>query len=113
MQAFVTLNDPAWVEAARGLARRLLVEGGTTDAGRVRFGLTLCLQREPGAAEAARLLALFRSEHAWYRAHEKEARALTAMTPGGAPDGATLSELAAWTVVSNVLLNLDAFLVKG
>src|SRR5262249_60815782 len=48
VQAFVTLNDPVYVEAAQALARRIVREGGSTPEERARFVLRLCLVRAPG-----------------------------------------------------------------
>ena len=56
LQAFVTLNDPAYVEAAQALARRIVREGGETAEERARFGLELALVRpadEPGRSPSS------------------------------------------------------------
>src|SRR5207245_10274683 len=47
LQAFVTLNDPVYVEAAQALARRIMKEGGMMPEDRVKFALRLCLCRPP------------------------------------------------------------------
>ncbi|MBB6048487.1 DUF1553 domain-containing protein [Armatimonas rosea] len=106
LQALVTLNDPAYLEMAVGLAKRLQTEGGTTPAERARQGLRLALCRPANEAQVAPLVALFESEKAHYVAHPMEAKKLTG-TEKEDP------ELAAWTVVANVLLNLDGVLTKG
>ncbi len=104
LQALVTLNDPAYLEMAVGLAKRLQAEGGTTPAQRARHGLRLALCRPANEAYIPPLVALFESEKAHYAANLMEAKKLT---------GAEDAELAAWTVVANVLLNLDGVLTKG
>ncbi|MFQ5734913.1 MAG: DUF1553 domain-containing protein, partial [Planctomycetaceae bacterium] len=108
LQAFVTLNDPVYVESAQALARRILKEGGTTTAPRVRFALSLCLGRPPSAAQIAALAKLYRSALAHY---QKDKPAATKLA-GSPPPGEDPAELAAWTVVANVLLNLDAVLTR-
>jgi hypothetical protein len=59
------------------------------------------------------LLALYASEIAHYQKNEEDARKLATEPIGPLPDGVTPAEAAAWTVVGNVLLNLDGVLTKG
>jgi hypothetical protein len=113
LQAFVTLNDPVYVEAAQALARRIVSEGGHSTSERARFGLRLCLSRAASPQQVQHLETLFDSELAHYREHAKAAQHMATDPLGPAPDGSDLAELAAWTVVANVLLNLDAVLTKG
>src|SRR5205823_12405213 len=76
LQAFVTLNDPVYVEAAQALARRIVQEGGGTVAERARFGLRLCLCRPPQPGQVRQALELYRSELAHYSQDTKAALAL-------------------------------------
>jgi hypothetical protein len=112
LQALVTLNDPCFVEAAQGLARRMVKEGGATVAERVNLGLQLCLIRPPQPAETARLVALFEKARDEYAKKPDEARKLATDPLGPLPAGMDAVELAAYTVVGNVLLNLDETLAK-
>jgi hypothetical protein len=109
LQAFVTLNDPVYVEAAQSLARRIIKEGGGSVESRVRFALFLCLVRPPSESQDAALSKLYRSELAHYQKDKQAAKTLAGDPSGTSAD---VSELAAWTVVSNVLLNLDAVLTR-
>lgn len=113
LQAFVTLNDPVFVEAAQALARRLLQEGGPTPETRAAHGLRIALCRPPTWAQVQQLAALYRSEREHFRGRVEEARALATEPLGPAPAGTDVEELAAWTVVANVLLNLDGVLTRG
>jgi hypothetical protein len=113
LQAFVTMNDPVFVEASQALARRILREEGGTPAERAAFGLRLCLVRPPTSDQIAALVALFESELAHYRADPAAATKLATDPLGPLPDGLDAAEAAAWTVVANVLLNLDGVLMKG
>jgi hypothetical protein len=113
LQAFVTLNDPAFVEAAQALARRLMREGGTAPEERVRYGLRLCLARPAQPEQVEPLLELYQTELATLRADPKRAQELAAGPLGPLPDGVDEAEAAAWTVVANVLLNMDGVLTKG
>ncbi len=113
LQAFVTLNDPVYVETAQALARRIVQEGGRTVAERARFGLRLCLARPPQPEQVQQVITLFESEAQHYRKDDKAALALATDPLGPLPPGMDAGELAAWTVVANVLLNLDGVLTKG
>jgi hypothetical protein len=112
LQALVTLNDPCYVEAAQALARRLVKDGGPTVEDRARYGFRLCLTRPPRDTELTRLLGLYEKARQEYTAKPKEAVQMASEPLGPLPPGADAVELAAWTVVSNVLLNLDEFLAK-
>jgi hypothetical protein len=113
VQAFVTLNDPVYVEAAQALARRIVREGGPSAEDRARFALRLCQVRPPEAEQMKRLLGLFETELQHYRQAPPEAVKLATDPLGPLPTGMQADELAAWTVIANVLLNLDAVLTKG
>src|SRR5262249_5830351 len=113
LQAFVTLNDPVYVEAAQALARRIAREGGASTEERARFGLRLVLCRPPTPEQVKRIAELFTTERDHYRKDAKAATALATEPLGPLPSGLDPAEGAAWTVVANVLLNLDGVLTKG
>jgi hypothetical protein len=105
LQALTLLNDPASFEAARALASRMAaVTGGP--APKAAFGVKLVLSREATASEVARLVTTYEQELEHYRAR-RAAAALVAPGPGEDP-----AELSAWTIVANVLLNLDEAVTK-
>jgi mono/diheme cytochrome c family protein len=112
LQALVTLNDPCFVEAAQGLARRIVKEGGDATEARARFAFRVVLTRPPTGDEVGRIVKLFEETLAEYRKSPKPAEAMATKPRGAAAAGMDVSELAAWTVVSNVLLNLDETLAK-
>ena len=112
LQAFVTLNDPVFVEAAQALARRIVREGGQTLEERAAFGLQLCLARPAQPDQIASLTELYRTEMTHYQDNAEAAEKMATDPLGPLPEGATAHELAAWTVVSNVLLNMDGVLTK-
>jgi hypothetical protein len=113
LQAYVTLNDPVFVEFAQALGRRLMREGGATPVERAAYGLRLCLLREPESDQVAALVGLYETELAGFRADAAPARKLATDPHGPLPDGLPPAEAAAWTVVANVLLNLDGVLTKN
>ncbi len=108
LQAFVTLNDPVFVEAAQYLAARMAREAGTTDA-RLSRGFLLCLGRDPEPAELATLREL----------HDKALKDLPAgravQLAGKAPwpEAMPPADRAALFSVANILLNLDSFLTRN
>ncbi len=116
LQALVTLNDPVYVEAAQALARRIakkpIAKKPAETRDRARYGFRLCLARAPTDSELSRLVSLYERAHSLY-GHDVESATLMATRPLGAvPEGSDVTELAAWTVVANVLLNLDEMFMK-
>jgi hypothetical protein len=113
LQAFVTLNDPVYVEAAQALSRRIMLEGGHSPRERCRFALRLCLARPPRPEQVEELEALLLDERRHYQADLSAARKLASGPDGKLPADLDTADLAAWTVVANVLLNLDGVLTRG
>jgi hypothetical protein len=111
LQAFVTLNDPVFIEASQALARRVMKEASTDEA-RLRRAYVLCLAREPDAAELATLQTLLARSLQEYRADAKLAEQMATQPLGPADKGTDLPALAAWTAVSSVIMNLDEFLMR-
>jgi hypothetical protein len=113
LQALATLNDPAFVRPAAALARRILDESRGTVADRAAYGFRLVLARRPVKAELDQLVALHAENLALYRRDPAAAQAMAngGSTANGSP--ADAAEVAAWTVVANVLLNLDETVTKG
>jgi hypothetical protein len=113
LQSLVTLNDPVYVEAAQALARRIVHEGGAGAEPRARYALQLCLGRPPRPEQVVPIVSLYTAERQRYD-NDREAAVSLATNPlGPLPPGMEPAELAAWTAVANVLLNLDAVLTKG
>jgi hypothetical protein len=112
LQALATLNDPVFVEAAGGLARRALTEAPESVEAKVRFTFRVCVAREPEAREVEALVSLYKKALARYEKDTKAAEALVKHCRVDAA-GLRIEQLATWTVVANVLLNLDETLTKG
>ncbi|HEX3450913.1 MAG TPA: DUF1553 domain-containing protein, partial [Isosphaeraceae bacterium] len=113
LQSFVTLNDPVYVEAAQSLARRIIRDGGINVQSRVRYGLQLCLCRPPRPEQIEPLIGLYTTEYKRYCKDTPAALALATVPLGPLPPCMEPADLAAWTAVANVLLNLDGVLTKG
>jgi hypothetical protein len=115
LQALTLLNEPISLEAARALAMKILGEGGSCDADRLTFAFRRCVARPPAVDEAKALLDLLRRQGDRFARGEANARDLAVASPSGAvrmPTKATPAELASWTVVARVLLNLDETITK-
>jgi hypothetical protein len=111
LQALVTLNDPVYVEAAQSLARLMLRADGGVEA-RIRDGFRRVLARSPTDPEIKHVATLHENARANYREKPDEAAALIANPENPPPKEIDAVELAAWTTVANVLLNLDETLMK-
>jgi len=103
LQAMTTLNDPAFFEAAQAMGRRIVKEGGAEVHSRALYGFRLVMSRTPNEREVSALVSAFKDEQQYFQAHQAEA---------GTVAGAQDIELAAWTMVSNGLLNLDGTITK-
>ncbi len=112
-QALVLLNDPTYVEAARAFAARILGEcKGTTDE-RLKWAWQQALQRDPDAAETKTMSKLLDDRLADYRKDVASAEELLKNGAAPVPTGLDKSELAAWTHVARVLLNLHETITRS
>ena len=111
--ALVTLNDPVYTEAAQALARRIVREVAGGVPARAAFGWRLVTGRPPQSAETKRIVRLFEVQLDHYRRQTDAARSMATVPLGPLPKDMVASEIAAWTVVASVLLNLDETLSKG
>lgn len=112
LQALAALNEQTLMEAARVFAQRILAEGGATDAKRIDFAFELCTARPPTRFEKSRLLNFLNQQSASYGSDSVGAEKMIALRPQQSPSQLNPSQLAAWTMVANVLLNLDETLNK-
>ncbi len=112
LQALDLMNDVAFLEASRKLAERMMVEGGATPQQRIEFGYKLLLVRPPRPQELEILLASLQQTEARY---ENDGQAAHQMLSSGASPvraGLDVRELAAFTTVASLLLNMDATVTK-
>ena len=111
LQALVTLNDPAFVEAAVMLGRRMwAADPRGTDPGKwVDTGFRLCTGRNPTEQERQRLLAFLDTQRGRFAADPEAARALLANAEAAVGDAGVLDQAdrAACVTVANALLSLD------
>jgi hypothetical protein len=106
------MNDPTYVEAARALAQRALLEGGTETDNRLAYAFRLATTRKPSGKETKVLRTLLDQRLVSFRANPPSALQLVSV--GESPRSPKLDpvELAAWTTVTSVIFNLDEALNK-
>jgi hypothetical protein len=115
LQALTTLNEPVFMESARALALRTVREGGNTDAQRLRYAFRRCLARKPNERETAALLGLLGKETKRFAQSSLNPWDLATADPAhppALPRDVRPQQLAAWTAVARVLLNLDETITK-
>jgi hypothetical protein len=112
LQALNLMNDVTYVEAARKLAERMLTEGGATASERLTFAFRLATARRPRPAELRVLCAGL--EHHLGRYRGDRAAALELLGAGESPRDGRLDpgELAAYTAMASLILNLDEVITK-
>jgi mono/diheme cytochrome c family protein len=113
LQALAALNEPAFLEAARVLAQRVLLYGGSDPNRQVEYAFRLCLARSPTEQERQRLVSLYEQQLKGFERDAKSAEELVNQGSAERPANLDVRKLAAWMVVGNVLLNLDETLTKG
>jgi hypothetical protein len=113
LQALLLMNDVQHVEAARALGQRMMMEGGATPEERIAHGFRIVTARRPLENERGVLKDAFEKQLARYSANAEAAK--LAVTYGESKPRAELnpSELAAYTMVANVLLNMDETVTKN
>lgn len=113
LQALVLMNDPVYVEAARTFGSRIIQQGGNTLDEKVEFAFRTCLGRNPTETEQVRIRAAFQEELAHFLERRADANQLVHVGATPPPNDVDPIELAAWTMISQVLLNLDETITKG
>lgn len=112
LQALNLMNDVTYVEASRFIAERMLKDGGTTPADRIRHAFLLALGRAPHADELSVLAASYKRHLDHYKSNPTAADALTKIGERPRSTSMDLSELAACTAVAGLLLNLDEAITR-
>jgi hypothetical protein len=113
LQALLLMNEPQFVEAARTMAQRTMKEGGVTTESRLVYMFRLTTARQPDAKEIAELLAAYLDHLANYTRDAAKATQLISLGESRPDAKLNPSELAAWTMIANLLLNVDEVINKG
>jgi hypothetical protein len=112
LQALTTLNDPVFVEAAQAMGLRVFREGGKSDAERITYAHRLATGRPPDAAEMKTLTDFLRKQRQHFAGNTASAVLVTAVDPANPPENLDLHQVAPWTLLSRLLLNLDETITK-
>ena len=107
LQALVLLNDPTYVEAARALAQRTLLDGGADEKSRVAYAFRLATGRKPSGKETGVLRKLLETELETFTKNPQAATKLLGVGESTRDKRLNPVEFAAWTTVTSVILNLD------
>ena len=112
LQSLVLLNDPQYLEAARKLAERMILEGGSATHDRITFAFRLLTSRRPDDKELALLDALYADMRTQYR--RDTAAALKLLSVGEYKRNRSLDpgEVAAGTMVATTIMNFDEAVYK-
>jgi hypothetical protein len=112
LQALVTLNDPQFIEAARALAQRALTSGGSSPDARLTFLAERLISRPLRPEERQVVQASLNDLLGYYQAHPGDAKELIAVGESKADPALDVPVLAAWTMLTNEMMNLDEVLNK-
>jgi hypothetical protein len=112
LQALTLMNDVTFVEAARVLAQRVMKEGGTTPEQRLAFAFRLATARPPTEAELKILVSGFAQHRDRYRNDKEAALKLVSVGESRRDEKLDVGELAAYTAVASLILNLDEAITK-
>jgi len=112
LQALNLMNDPTYVEAARALAQRMMLEGGASPEGRIALGFRLVAARSPRPSELEVLTTSFRHMLADFHGDPTAADELLRIGESVSDPALDHGELAAYTTVASTLLNLDETITK-
>jgi hypothetical protein len=107
LQSLVLMNDPVFVEAARAFAQRILAEGGPDSESRLEHAWRLALARPPSEQERAILQRTLAKQVETFQQDQTLAKKLVSVGDLARPKDVNEGELAAWTALCNVLLNLN------
>jgi len=113
LQALMLMNDPQFVEAARAFAERVIKEGGTTIQEKLVFAFELATARPPDASELIILEENLQKHLHQFESDSEAGMQLIRIGESEADDSIEVVELAAWTMIANLILNLDEVLTKG
>ena len=113
LQALVTLNDPQFVEAARALAQRLISEGGEKTADRINLAYRLTTSRAANSREISILTETLEEQIATFKDKPEQAKQFLEVGESKRDESIDAAEHAAWTVISQLILNLDESLTRG
>ncbi|MDQ6632510.1 MAG: DUF1553 domain-containing protein, partial [Verrucomicrobiota bacterium] len=112
LQSLTTLNDTVFHECSQALALRVFKEGGADNKSQAMYAFRLCTGRLPDETELNQMLSLLDDQQKYFDERTDKAVAVAAPDPKNLPAEVNLHKVAAWTMVSRVLLNMDETITK-
>ena len=116
LSALASLNETIFVEASQTLAQRILKEGGNSNEERANYGYLLTTGRPANTFESREIADFVKSQNDRLADGWLDVRKIAFKDPDAIPElpeGVTPKDVAAWTIASRVLLNLDETLTKN
>jgi hypothetical protein len=113
LQALNLMNDPQFVEASRALAQRMVVEGGKDAKARIAYGFKLATARKPASDEVKVFMEVLTQELDTFGKDKEAAEKLLSVGDWKARSDLDKAELAAWTTIASMILNLDETITKS
>jgi len=112
LQALTTLNDPSFFEAAQAFGLRIWREGGVTDESRLKYAFRLATGRIPDVIELKRLVAFLGEQRVNFQGKTASAVYVSSPDLSNLPPDLDLHQVAPWTMIARLLLNLDETITK-
>lgn len=112
LQALNLMNDPTYVEACKGIAQRMLREGGASSDEQLAHGFRLLLARSPKPAELAILQKAYTRNLERFQSHPEDAKAFLQVGALQPDPGLNPAETAALAAVASAILNSDEWITK-
>ena len=112
LQALAIMNDITYVESARALAQRMMLQGGQHPPQRIRYGFRLVLARTPREDEQRIMLSAFERFMGWFHGQNGTASKLVDVGESKWDRSLSVDELSAYAMVASLILNLDEAVTK-
>ena len=113
LAALALMNDTQFFEAARKMAERMVLHGGPAPEDRITFAFRLATSRRPSEKEMKVLVGQYHEHLAEFRQDPDSARKVVEVGESKRDESLDVAELAAWTMVAGLILNLDETMTKG
>ena len=112
LQALILMNDPTYVEAARKLAEHMIIDGGNDVRHRLLIGFRRCIARPPSQDEITIADQMLSRAQEYFANDRRAIEQLLSVGDSSINNSVKRTELAAWTMVASMLLNLDETITK-
>ena len=113
LQALVVLNDPQFVEAARAFAQNMIIKGGKDDVSRINYGFKVVLSRDATEEELSVIKNVLKNQITSFGSDKEKAKQFLSVGEFKRDESLDLVEHASWSVVAQILLNMDETLTRG